>query len=191
MLDTINNHKITKITKKVLYIKMQLILFAVLPLVVFTFLVSKTSILGVQSFIVLTGSMHPTIPPGAMVYVHEQDTFNPGDIVSFTNEANQTVTHRIARIEKNGEAVWYITKGDVNTVTDRSPVTNENVIGKVSFHIPYVGYVVNFIKTPLGFLGLIILPIIVFIGLEIWSIKTELEKQIEKRLLERLQTQIQ
>ena len=58
------------------------------------------------------------------------------------------VTHRVMEI--NAEAETIITKGDANDVEDGKPVSFSQVVGKEVFHIPYLGYISIYIKTPLG-----------------------------------------
>jgi signal peptidase I len=140
-----------------------------------------------QSFMVLTGSMHPTIDPGSMVYVRKEQFYNSDDIISFTVEGGDTVTHRVVRSERNGNTVQYITKGDANNIEDKNPVPADKIIGKVFVFVPYVGHAVNFLKTPNGFITMIVVPISLFIAIELWNIKRELEKQVEKKMLEKMQ----
>jgi signal peptidase len=131
--------------------------------------------------------MHPNIAPGSMVYVRKDQFYNPDDVISFTVAGGDTVTHRVIRSERNGNTVQYITKGDANTIPDKTPVSADKIIGKVFFNIPYVGHVINFLKTPNGFISLIVFPITVFIAVELWNVKTEIEKQLEKRMREKMQ----
>ena len=48
------------------------------------------------------------------------------------------VTHRIVSVDREEKLVT--TKGDANQVCDASPVSWENIEGKVRFHIPGIGY---------------------------------------------------
>lgn len=58
------------------------------------------------------------------------------------------VTHRINSIhEKNNS---FITKGDANNTVDGTPVPYQNIVGKVKFTVPFLGYISMNIKTPLG-----------------------------------------
>ena len=111
------------------------------------------------------------------------------DIIAFKNEAGQTITHRIADIQF-AEGTEYITKGDANNTQDTAPVPSDKVVGKAYFHIPYVGYFINYLKTPKGFGLLVILPTALFILSEIWGIKKEIDKHIERKIAERLRQSI-
>lgn len=169
---------------------MQVVLFLLLPIIIFTLLTSKTDVIrGIQSFVVLTGSMEPAFPVGSIIYVQPQIAYAAGDIIAFKNEAGQTITHRIADIQF-AEGTEYITKGDANNTQDTAPVPSDKVVGKAYFHIPYVGYFINYLKTPKGFGLLVILPTALFILSEIWGIKKEIDKHIERKIAERLRQSI-
>jgi signal peptidase len=171
---------------------LKLFLFIVLPLVVFTLITSKTDkVASIRSFVVLTGSMEPTVPVGSIVYSQKSSTnaYDPGDIISFKNKNDLTVTHRIAGKKNSKSGMMYQTKGDANNVTDTDSLPEDKVIGKVIFQVPYVGRIINFVKTPMGFLVLIVFPTLLFIAGELWNIKKEIEKEVEKRVLAKVQNE--
>ena len=64
------------------------------------------------------------------------------------------VTHRIVSITDSE----VITRGDANNTED-SPITPQQLKGKVVLAIPFVGYAINAIKTPIGTLCVIALAI--------------------------------
>ena len=51
-----------------------------------------------------------------------------------------------------------------------------------------LGFFIVFLSTPQGFFPLIIFPITVFMVLELWNLKKEIEEQIEKKLLSKMNT---
>lgn len=189
MKNTIKNiydHKITRRAKIVIRWKLSILALLFLPLAIFTLLTAKTKIVpNLQSFVVLTGSMNPTLPVGSVVYVQRTNTLSAGDIISFTNNG-QTITHRVKDVVSTKEGLAYQTKGDANNTPDQSLVASANVKGKVIMSLPYLGYFINALRTPLGFLLFVIGPILIFIALELWSIKGEIEKSIEKKLRQEL-----
>ena len=154
-------------------------LFVLAVLVLFT---SKTSLFGIRSFVVVSGSMEPAINLGSVVFTKAETDYQRGDIVSFSNKAGQTVTHRIMEIKTSPAGQSFILKGDANNTVDGEEVKKREVIGKVFLTIPYLGRLVAFLRTLPGFLFLIIIPSIVFIGWEIINIKREMEKEIEKKI---------
>lgn len=100
---------------------------------------------GIQSNVVMSGSMEPTIPTGSVVFVDEKydyDKLKINDIAVFqagnntSDGSSMKVIHRI--IEKRDEG--FVTKGDNNDVSDGVTVTKQTFQGKEVFHIPYIGY---------------------------------------------------
>lgn len=182
--------KTGQITKKIIHIKITLLVLMLLPLAVFTLLTSKFSfIAGIRSMVVLSGSMEPKIPTGSVVYIQPSNKYSIDDVVTFTTDEGMTVTHRIVDSNTTENGLQFVTKGDANSSVDSQFVTQSQIMGKSIFSLPYLGYVVNFLKTPKGFLFAIIIPTIVFIGLELWAIKKEIEKSVEKRVMERMAKQ--
>ena len=127
----------------------------VLVAVVFAFLIAGIRVFGVQVYGVLTGSMAPAIPTGSMIYVTRVDTkdLRVNDVITFSISPNVIATHRIVEVvhdETSPLIVRYRTKGDANNDVDASLVTASNVIGKVMFSIPFMGYIANYIQQPPG-----------------------------------------
>jgi len=112
--------------------------------------------------------MEPTVPVGSIVIIKPTDpnTLQKGEIICFKFSGPTSITHRIINITNEG----FITKGDANEDPDTWTVGKENVIGKLILIIPYIGYIGYFVKTPLGFLLLIIIPATLLIILEIRNI---------------------
>jgi len=123
---------------------------------------------------VMSGSMEPVIATGSILInrpVPVNEIF-VGDIITFSIPAREGfITHRVIAIERINDPVFK-TKGDANKVEDPFSVPTENVVGKVVAHIPYLGYMFYFLKTPLGFILTLVLPGLLIIGLElrdVWS----------------------
>lgn len=108
-------------------------------------------IFGMKVGVVKSGSMEPSIATGSMVYVRPDhlDEIQAGDVIAFRKET-VTVIHRVVGLDESKEG--YVTKGDNNEIEDASPVLFSKVIGKVLFHIPYVGYFSAWIEENRGFL---------------------------------------
>lgn len=109
---------------------------------------------GCKNMAVLSGSMEPDIGVGAMVVARPVDeaSLEVGDVITYKLTGNTLVTHRI--IEMDTEKKQVITKGDANEVADGAPVAFDRIVGKVLFHVPLLGYVSVYIKTPLGIAGI-------------------------------------
>ena len=111
---------------------------------------------GFRTFTVMSGSMEPEYPVGAMIYVKSVDyqSLKVGDVISFVaNDDKTVVTHRIAEIEvdENDASVWrFKTKGDANDAVDAKPVHYKNVLGTPVITIPFIGYLAHNIQQPPG-----------------------------------------
>lgn len=102
---------------------------------------------GIRPYVVYSGSMEPEIPTGAVVFTKAGE-FSPkkGDIITFHN-GDTVVTHRVVKKEKD----IFITKGDANKTEDPVPAEASQIIGRVVFHLPYLGYVIHFLKARIPF----------------------------------------
>lgn len=95
---------------------------------------------GYQCYGVLTGSMEPTIPTGALAYVDTGvtgDEVSLGDVVAFDIGDGRTCTHRVVAVD--AERGQVTTKGDANANPDAFPVSFEQIRGRTVFAVPYAG----------------------------------------------------
>ena len=112
-------------------------------------------LVGLNPYVVLSGSMEPTYHVGSLIYVKEVDykELEVGDAITFMLSEDTVATHRIIEVlvdEEDPETIRFFTKGDANDAPDGSPVHYKNVIGKPVFTIPYLGYLSNYIQSPPG-----------------------------------------
>lgn len=122
---------------------------------------------GFGMTVVLSGSMEPELSVDDLLIVTPSDTYEVGDVVVYQTQRT-AVVHRIVSI--NGEEI--ITRGDANN-TDDDPITKENIKGKVIFAIPFVGLIVNLIKTPFG--------TILLLGAAIWLLEASFKNEKDKK----------
>ena len=106
--------------------------------------------LGYDEYAVLSGSMEPGIPVGSIVYDKNfaASEAREGAVVTYQLPAGTLVTHRIISVDKEEQTV--ITQGDANNIADTAPVAWQQIVGVYAFHIPYLGYISIYAKTPLG-----------------------------------------
>lgn len=135
---------------------------------------------GIRAFHVETGSMAPALPVGSLVIVKSEPKYAVGDAITFRLENNQEafVTHRVNSIEEDTDIgkLLYETKGDANKTVDPEKVEASRVVGKVIWHIPYLGVPMSFARTQAGFIALIVVPATILIYSELVSIKHEMVK---------------
>ena len=137
----------------------------VIVVVLLAFSVSLIRIFGFEVYGVLTGSMEPKYPVGSLIYVKEinTDKLEVGDAISFKLSENVIATHRIVEIvasEVTPGAMSYRTKGDANDVVDSSLVEEADIIGKVVFCLPKMGYVLEYIQSPSGIVTTILVSLL-------------------------------
>ncbi len=109
-------------------------------------------LIGFQIFTVETPSMEPKYPVGSVIYVRqvEPDKLQVRDVITFRTAQGNVVTHRIVEAFGSGSSRSFRTQGDANNVADGGSVPAENVIGKVVFMIPGLGYVSQSLHTTQG-----------------------------------------
>ncbi len=140
-------------------------------------LVSLMPIPGnVEVKIVKSGSMEPAIPTGSLVVVVPRESYAVGDVVTFGRDTAREIptTHRITEVRLESTNTFYTTKGDANEEADPQEVSAGEVIGKVFFHVPGLGYVLDFARQPLGFALLIGLPAAMIVVEETFNIAKEI-----------------
>jgi len=119
-----------------------------------------------------SGSMEPQLKVGGLVITRPVDlqTIKVGDIITFHSSRRDVPTsHRVIAIEQ-GSQFRFLTKGDANEDADPFIIPAQSVVGKVCFHIPYFGYVSQFVKTPLGLLLTLGLPGLIIVVMELRNI---------------------
>ena len=143
---------------------------------------------GLQPYVVLSGSMEPTYHVGSLIYVKSVDyrELEVGDPITYMLSQDTVVTHRIIEVlvdEEDPDTLRYFTQGDANAVADGTSVHYKNILGKPVFSIPYLGYVSNYIQNPPGMYVAIaagaILILLVFLT-DIFSGDKEKEKDAKK-----------
>lgn len=150
-----NAKKIKKFISSSITVVLYLVLFAMIIVVVSSKAAGgEPEIFGKQIKTVLSGSMEPGIQTGSIIAVKpggDMTRFKKGDVITFKQEENMLVTHRVVEVMKSGDHVMYKTKGDNNDAADLEPVLSENVVGEYTgFTIPYIGYFMNIMNSKNG-----------------------------------------
>lgn len=119
---------------------------------------------GIKLFIVETDSMKPTILGGDLVVTKSVDPAKlvVGDIISFKVDS-AVVTHRIEEIVDDGNNLSFVTKGDASNANDGDPFDADMVESIYLFRIGKVGNLAMFIRTPVGMLIFVGIPVFGFI----------------------------
>ena len=82
---------------------------------------------------VVTGSMEPSIMTNSLSILDKCSIgdIKTNDIVMYRSRHGYSVTHRVVKIDRDGDKVELYTKGDNNRHIDGHPVNEDNLIGKV------------------------------------------------------------
>lgn len=158
--------------------------FFVLVLILIAFLaIPAVSVKGNYKILtVLSGSMEPAIHTGSVVAVFPQGNYEEGDVITYKPKDGKvgSITHRIVKTENSASGKSFTTKGDANNAADINPVSSEDIIGKVLFSVPYIGYAIDTAKRPAEFALLMIVPAGIIIFEEILKIIKEVNKMKAK-----------
>lgn len=125
----------------------------------FSLVTNLTPLTGRQLFVIIGGSMEPTIPIGSLVFVTPTDpsAIVPGDIITVRADNGVVVTHRVSRIVDQPDGRGFETKGDANQSPDGGLVPSRAIVGVVALSIPYAGYARAFLSTTSGMIAAIAL----------------------------------
>lgn len=156
---------------------------------------------GFMMFRVVTGSMEPTIPVGALLITKEVDisSIQIDDIVCFRTEVSEIwgkiVTHRVVDIfESNYGGILLETKGDANLVADGYLVDEWSFVGKVVWHTGDGSILANLVAlftSKIGFLGCIVLPVLLLAALILKDSVSGIQQQLQLILEMEQQAQTQ
>jgi len=128
---------------------------------------------GARPYTVLTGSMEPEIGAGDVVVAEriEPPEAQLGDVVMFRDPADQerTITHRVRRVRRAGNHLWFVTRGDANDHGERWRIAADGQLGRVLYTVPAVGQVAVFA----GRIGpglLLTIGVLLLVANELWLI---------------------
>jgi len=168
------------ITKRQQHLLVKILYWSVLAILAFLSCFLAASSLHTSSpirlFAVQSRSMSPSLPAGSLIFVQATPNYEPGEIISFKVDSS-VITHRIQEIHLNGDQAVYLTKGDANKNLDTQSVTQDQIIGKMMFSLPYFGYLISLAKTKLGLLVIIGLPTFLILYYPIKNLNKKLKKR--------------
>jgi len=147
---------------------------------------------------VASGSMRDTLEVGDLIVVQgglsgseilaaPRDADPPGDIIVFPGgrlgRPGELIVHRAVSSELV-DGLWYFkTKGDANQADDPGEVRETDIVGKVAYRVPFLGWPNLFLQTNQGkLLIVIILAILVVVEFVPFSKKKEDEQDQTKPL---------
>ena len=135
-----------------------------------------SNIMGYTPLVVKSDSMAPTFSAGDLIFIKKCDTssLKEGDIICFHTIIDNEYalnTHRIQKIEEVGDTRSYTTLGDNNHgVTDTHIISDGDIVGKYVGHLKNVGKVMDFLSSSIGFLVVIVLPMLLFFIYQVYNL---------------------
>ena len=153
-----------------------LVAFVVLLRTVFTPAGEIPTIMGYGFMRTLTGSMEPAIPVHSFIVVDTDNSqvYQVGDIITFHSSDDALEgslnTHRIAAIDEVNGMRSFTTKGDNNDVADTHIISDGDIVGKYLFSLPQMGKVMDFLSSSMGFLIVIVLPMLLFFIYQVYHL---------------------
>lgn len=136
---------------------------------------SVSNFAGFTPLAVQSESMAPTFQEGDLIVIQQCDpaTLKEGDVVTFhTIIDNQYAlnTHRIVSIDEVNGTRSFTTKGDNNELTDQHVIADGDIVGKYVFTIPFMGKVIDFLSSSVGFLIVIVIPMLLFFIYQVYHL---------------------
>lgn len=125
---------------------------------------------SVRILSVVSGSMSPYIRVGSAVIVFPQSEYVDEDVITYKLGKN-LVTHRIVYAGN-----YYLTKGDANKEIDTQTVSRAQIVGKVHFIVPLVGYIQESTKNIFGLIAFVWFPSLIIVGHESLRVMKEFQR---------------
>ena len=135
-----------------------------------------SSLLGYTPLVVKSDSMAPTFSAGDLIFIKKCDTstLKEGDIICFhtiIDNEYELNTHRIQKIDTVGDARSYTTLGDNNNgIADAHIISDGDIVGKYVGDLPKAGKVMDFLSSSMGFLIVIVLPMLLFFIYQVYNL---------------------
>ena len=173
--------KILKKTGTIVISVMLWVIILVAALYAFTTMATRdnqnvSNIMGYTPLVVKSDSMSPTFSAGDLIFIKKCDTstLKEGDIICFHTIINNEYalnTHRIQKIDTVGDARSYTTLGDNNNgITDTHIISDGDIVGKYVGHLKNAGKVMDFLSSSIGFLVVIVLPMLLFFIYQVYNL---------------------
>lgn len=143
MIKNINDRKVDRNLRKY-QIKQKNKITIILIIILMLFICFVAGLFKYKPVSVMSNSMFPIFKRGDMVVtekISEKDIneIQKYDIIEYVLD-NIIVMHRVIAIEKHGDEILFITKGDNNNNVDNRKVKPSQVKGIIKLRIPSLGY---------------------------------------------------
>ena len=126
---------------------------------------------------------------GDLIFIKEIDPsdLKEKDIISYLDEDDKVVSHRIIRFEEKDGVRMIITKGDYS-VSEDPAVHPDRVVGIYLSRLPKLGGFAMFLQKPVGIIVLMGIPLVIYLGLDLFN--KNKEKKASQAKNEELEAEI-
>ena len=173
-----------KTAKKIFNVAVNVLICLIFVISIFVIIANSSvkengvpSLFGYTVASVQSDSMTGTFEEGDIILgklADESTVIEKGDIVSFFDSQDGIKfvnTHRVTEVYQYGEAKFYETKGDKEGLeVDPYAKAHSEILSVYQGKIPLVGGFIDFLKEPLGFILIIVLPFLAVIGWEVYRL---------------------
>lgn len=140
-------------------------------------------IFGYKFLVELSDSMKDTIQTGDLVIIRDTDIkdIKSNDILSYRDNNNAIITHRVISIVENDGKRLFETKGDNNHSADVELVSENLIEGTYVMRITHLGFVLVFLGSTAGkVVAVLVFVILLLISLFIYELKKGNNKKEEE-----------
>ena len=109
--------------------------------------------LGFGVGVVMSGSMEPELSVDDLIFVVKDDTVELDDVIVYQSKGI-LVVHKVVKVD--GDQIT--TRGTAND-TDDAPISIKDVKGRVVFSVGGIGKIIDFIRTPVVMIAILILAV--------------------------------
>ena len=141
---------------------------------------NNSPILGYRIFVIVSNSMKPRLSKNDVILVKEEkyDKIKIGDMLTYNgledDVKDKIITHEVVNIAtENGKHIFY-TKGTTNFAIDPA-VYEEQIYGVVQYKFVIISFLSKILRSTVGFICLIVLPLIYLFITEILDVKKEIK----------------
>ena len=136
---------------------------------------------GFPTLVVSGGSMGEAAENGSLIIARWKaaEEVRVGDVIVLREGTDsglaQPRLHRVVSLDQEGDNTLATTRGDANATPDSGIIVLPDRVQTPAYTLPHVGYVVGFVRTPIGWAVLAALPALVaalFIVRGIWAGET-------------------
>lgn len=144
----------------------------------------------ISLYTIISPSMEPNINVYDVVLTKrvKPEEVKEGDVITFISSSTLgeglTITHRVKSVIKTEEDIKFRTQGDNNPIPDSALVTSNNLLGKVVFTIPFLGYIQFMLQSKSGWLFFLLIPAIIVVIYDV--VKVIKLSNVKQRLNETL-----